>query len=90
MSVLSQETMKVIAESVGIGGLSDEVALAMASDVEYRLREVAQEALKFMKHSKRTRLTTHDVNDALRLRNVEVGVLVCQLVCMFVCVGMCV
>eukprot|EP00013_Stygamoeba_regulata_P017234 CAMPEP_0177681514 /NCGR_PEP_ID=MMETSP0447-20121125/30761_1 /TAXON_ID=0 /ORGANISM="Stygamoeba regulata, Strain BSH-02190019" /LENGTH=534 /DNA_ID=CAMNT_0019190945 /DNA_START=109 /DNA_END=1713 /DNA_ORIENTATION=+ len=63
--------MKVIAESVGLGGLSDEVALAMASDVEYRLREVAQEALKFMRHGKRTRLTTADVNQALRLRNVE-------------------
>ena len=52
--------------------MSNEVASAMAPDVEYRVREIAQEAIKFMKHSKRQKLTTEDVNNALRLRNVEV------------------
>ncbi len=32
-----------------------------------------QEAQKFMKHSKRTRLTTEDVDNALRMLNVEVS-----------------
>lgn len=31
-----------------------------------------QEALKFAKHAKRVRLTTEDVNNALRLKNAEV------------------
>ena len=31
-----------------------------------------QEASKFARHSKRSRLTTEDVNNALKLRNVEV------------------
>eukprot|EP00026_Physarum_polycephalum_P005691 Phypoly_transcript_05726.p1 GENE.Phypoly_transcript_05726~~Phypoly_transcript_05726.p1 ORF type:complete len:428 (+),score=90.24 Phypoly_transcript_05726:605-1888(+) len=43
----------------------------MASDVEYRIREITQEAIKFMKRSKREVLTTDDINSALRLRNVE-------------------
>eukprot|EP00740_Mantoniella_antarctica_P007300 CAMPEP_0181350554 /NCGR_PEP_ID=MMETSP1106-20121128/1324_1 /TAXON_ID=81844 /ORGANISM="Mantoniella antarctica, Strain SL-175" /LENGTH=503 /DNA_ID=CAMNT_0023463027 /DNA_START=148 /DNA_END=1656 /DNA_ORIENTATION=- len=64
-------SVKVIAETVGIENLSDEVARALAPDVEYRLREVIQDACKFMRHSKRAQLSTEDVNSSLRLRNVE-------------------
>merc|ERR1711974_164783 len=71
MSVLPKESIKIIAESVGIDSLSDEIASAVAPDVEYRLREIAQEAIKFMRHSKRSTLTAQDINSALRLRNVE-------------------
>jgi len=71
MALLPKESIKVIAESVGISELADDIAAAMVSDVEYRLREIAQEAIKFMKHSKRDMLTCEDVNNALRLRNVE-------------------
>jgi hypothetical protein len=42
MSLLSKESIKIIGETVGISSLSDEVASALASDVEYRLREIAQ------------------------------------------------
>ena len=45
MSILPKETIKIIAESLGITGLSDDIAQAMVSDVEYRLREVAQASL---------------------------------------------
>lgn len=45
--------------------------IALASDTEYRVREIIQEAMKFMKHAKRDKLTTGDINAALRLRNVE-------------------
>lgn len=71
MSLLPRDSIKVIAESVGIENLSNEVAVGLASDVEYRLREIIQEAIKFMRHSKREKMTTEDVNNALRLRNVE-------------------
>lgn len=65
------DSVKVIAQTVGIENLSDEVARALAPDVEYRLREVIQDACKFMRHSKRTELSTEDVNCSLKLRNVE-------------------
>ncbi|KAF9188837.1 hypothetical protein BGZ51_000295 [Haplosporangium sp. Z 767] len=60
-----------IAESVGIPNLKDDVAVSLAQDVEYRIHEIVQEAMKFMRHGKRTRLTVDDINNALRVRNVE-------------------
>ena len=65
------ESVKVIAQTVGIESLPDEVARALAPDVEYRLREVIQDSCKFMRHSKRTELSTEDVNASLKLREVE-------------------
>uniref|UniRef100_A0A5B7BTL0 TATA box binding protein associated factor (TAF) histone-like fold domain-containing protein n=1 Tax=Davidia involucrata TaxID=16924 RepID=A0A5B7BTL0_DAVIN len=71
MSIVPKETIEVIAQSIGINNLSPDVALALAPDVEYRMREIMQEAMKCMRHSKRTMLTTDDVDSALNLRNVE-------------------
>jgi|TARA_B110000977_G_scaffold65561_2_gene89358 transcription initiation factor TFIID subunit 6 len=65
------ESIKIIAQQVGIESLPDEVARALAPDVEYRLREVIQDAMKFAKHSKRRVITTEDVNASLRLRDVD-------------------
>ncbi len=50
---------------------SADVAAALGPDIEYRVREIVQEAIKFMKHSKRERLTCPDVTHALQLHNVE-------------------
>ncbi|KAJ7567434.1 hypothetical protein O6H91_02G146900 [Diphasiastrum complanatum] len=71
MSIVPKETIQVIAQSIGIPHLADEVAVALAPDVEYRMREIVQEAIKCMRHSKRSMLTTDDVNSALSLLNVE-------------------
>ncbi|XP_027171078.1 transcription initiation factor TFIID subunit 6 [Coffea eugenioides] len=71
MSIVPKETIEVTAQSIGINNLSPDAALALAPDVEYRLREIMQEAIKCMRHSKRNLLTTEDVDSALRLRNVE-------------------
>ena len=69
--IISRASIKVIAESVGISNLKDEVADALAPDVEYRLRDLVQEAQKFQRHGRRQTLTTEDINYALRLRNCE-------------------
>ena len=71
-SILRKESMQVIAQHNGIQALGDDVAQAILSDMEYRVREVVQEAMKFMRHSKRQRLCCTDVDSALKLKNVEV------------------
>eukprot|EP00158_Paraphelidium_tribonemae_P006847 Partr_v1_DN27996_c1_g1_i1_m12036 putative transcription initiation factor TFIID len=71
MSLLPAESIKVISESIGIPAPSDDVAMTLAQDIEYRLRDIIQEALKFMRHSKRNALSTDDINNALKVRNVE-------------------
>jgi transcription initiation factor TFIID subunit 6 len=54
---LSAQSVQTIAEAFGIV-ISDDVAKAFAPDVEYRLRDIIQEALKVTKRSRRTVLTT--------------------------------
>lgn len=71
MSIVPKETIEVIAQSIGINNLSPDVALSVAPDVEYRMRQIMQEAIKCMRHSKRTTLTADDVDAALNLKNVE-------------------
>lgn len=71
MSIWNPENIKDVAESVGIPSLSEDLVQNLARDVEYRLAQVLEEALKFMRHSKRTILSTQDVSQALRVLNVE-------------------
>lgn len=76
---LSDEAAKVLApdveyrlrEVVQVRMLPSLTAECYSSRLQNAL--LSQEALKFAKHAKRTTLTTEDINNALRLRNVEVG-----------------
>lgn len=70
---LSIESMKVIAESIGVGNLPDEAAKELADDISYRLKIILQESAKFMHHAKRQKLTCTDIDNALKMKNVEVG-----------------
>ncbi|KAJ3026635.1 UNVERIFIED_CONTAM: hypothetical protein HDU68_005307, partial [Siphonaria sp. JEL0065] len=70
MSLLPVDSINAITESIGLT-LKDSVAQALLSDVEYRMREVIFDAHKFMRHSRRTKLTPEDINHALRARNVQ-------------------
>lgn len=71
MSVWNPDNIKDVAESVGINSLNDEVLQGLSSDIEFRLCQVLEEALKFMRHSKRSTLSTQDIAQALRVLDVE-------------------
>ena len=69
--LLSVESIKAMAESVGISGLGDEACKRLSEDLEYRLKEVVQNAIKFSRHSKRRKVTCTDIDHALKLKNIE-------------------
>ena len=71
MSVWNPDNIRDVAESVGIASLSEDVLQGLSSDIEYRINQVLEEALKFMRHSKRTTITTQDIAHALRVLHVE-------------------
>lgn len=71
MSVWNPDNIRDVAESVGITNLNHDVTENLARDVEYRVAQVLEEALKCMRHGKRTLLTTQDISLALRNLDVE-------------------
>lgn len=68
----SIESIKVIAESIGIANLQDEAAKEMSDEISFRLKHIIQDAAKFMHHAKRIKLMPNDVDSALRSKNLEV------------------
>ncbi|OCT52741.1 Transcription initiation factor TFIID subunit 6 [Cladophialophora carrionii] len=71
MTLWGQDTVKDVAESVGIYNFNKEVNISLCRDVEYRISQVLQEALKFMKHARRTILWSQDISQALRVLDIE-------------------
>ncbi|KAF7376247.1 Transcription initiation factor TFIID complex 60 kDa subunit [Mycena sanguinolenta] len=69
--VFKADSIKDVAESLNLPNISDAVASALASDVEYRIHQVIQEAARFMRHGRRTIMTTTDIEQALRVLNIE-------------------
>lgn len=83
MSLLREEMLGMIAQTI-IGApdsdsssgakfpLSPFALKSLTSEVEFRLREVLQQASKFASHSKRPTLSCKDINDALKSRNLDI------------------
>eukprot|EP01083_Nonionella_stella_P272627 924635_1 len=71
LHIIKPAVIKARGECVGIENLDDKIAAALASDVQYRLQQLIQNALKFKEHSHRRSLRTSDIDAALRVANCE-------------------
>ena len=71
MTLWGGDTIRDIAESVGVPSLNKDTITALCRDVEYRISQVLEEAIKFMRHGKRTILWSQDISNALRVLEVE-------------------
>ncbi|EIJ89026.1 transcription initiation factor TFIID subunit 6 [Nematocida parisii] len=69
--LFSIETLKAYTQSKGIPDIEDEDLKILAQDLEYRLKELAQEASKFMMAAKRSKLSIEDVNYALLSKEID-------------------
>ncbi|KAH8109298.1 TAF-domain-containing protein [Phellopilus nigrolimitatus] len=69
--IYRSESIRDVAESLGIANLSEAIASALASDVEYRIHQLIDEASRFTRHARRTTMTTSDIDQALRVLNIE-------------------
>jgi len=68
---LDVDSIKIMAETVAMGGISEEAAREIAEEVTYRLRQLTQDSAKFMHHGKRAKLLCDDVDQALRMTGQE-------------------
>ena len=82
---LPMESMKVIAESVGVAGLSDSAAKELADEINFRIKTIIQDSTKFMHHGKRKKLSTTDIDNALKIKNIEVMLFSINVALLFVC-----
>ncbi|TDH73197.1 uncharacterized protein CCR75_003078 [Bremia lactucae] len=71
MSQLRSEMLQVVAQSLGLDDISDEAVRELLPEIEFRVREIVQDALKFQRHSRRPQLDPTHVNQALQARNLE-------------------
>jgi len=68
---VSQSTIITYAESVGIAGLPTPVAKELAIDLTYRLRDIADVASQFLRHSRKRSLTTEVLNKVLKCKKIS-------------------
>lgn len=65
------DSLKTMAESIGISNLSEDASRLLAEEVNNRLKSILGEAVKFCAHSKRKKLIGSDIDFALKIKNIE-------------------
>ena len=68
---VSPDTITLAGESIGLSNIPGNVTRALAEDVSYRTREVTNLASLFLRHGRKRKLTTEDMNLALKWSDVD-------------------
>ena len=68
---VSPDTITMAGESIGLSNIPGNVTRALAEDVSYRTREVTNLASLFLRHGRKRKLTTEDMNLALKWSDVD-------------------
>ena len=69
-SVISNDSIRMYAESAGLMHLSDDVIQGLAEDVTYRVREIISKSCCFTRAARRKKLKGSDVEKALFWNNI--------------------
>lgn len=65
-SFFTTDSIYMMARTAGLNEPTPEVSSTISEDVTFRLRLIITRAIRFMRHSKRKRLTCFDINKALK------------------------
>lgn len=69
-SVISSDSVRIYAESIGLTQLSEDVVQGLAEDVTYRIREIVSKSCCFMRAARRKKLNGHDIEKAFFWNNI--------------------
>lgn len=64
-SIIPTSLLECYAEQIGLNNLPKDALAYLASDLEFRVRELLQEGMKFARHAKRDKLTVRDLTMAM-------------------------
>ena len=69
--VATNESIKLVGESVGISNLTDEACRELASDLTFTIKSMLLDAQKFARRSRRKNLIPSDIDYSLKVRSIE-------------------
>jgi hypothetical protein len=69
--VTTNESIKLIGESIGISNLSDEACREIASDLTFTIKSILLDSQKFARRSRRKNLIPSDIDYSLKVRSIE-------------------
>lgn len=69
--VATNESIKLIAESIGVSNLNEEATRELASDLSFIVKSILVDAQKFARRSRRKKIVPSDIDYSLKARSLE-------------------